>query len=138
MRWAFSPDSEREPGAVEAASFAAESSSVAPFSSATASTTFTLRGGGSSSSCGGARRRGLRRRCGRAVVELLLRAEQQVEHLRAQALAQRDREHTRDREQQQRASEAAAAAALRGFAQGVRRVAQSDCRLPQFTLELAV
>ena len=49
---------------------------------------------------------------GRAVVELLLGAEQQVEHLRAQALAERDREHAGDGEQQQRASHAAAAAAL--------------------------
>ena len=65
---------------------------------------------------------GRRRRGGRAVVELLLGAEQQVEHLRAKALAERERERAADRDQQQRAAEAAAPAAARcGALRAARR-----------------
>ena len=83
---------------------------------------------------------GVRRRGGRAVVELLLGPEQEVEHLRAQALVERDREHRAEGDQQQRAAEPAAPApAHRGtFAQRAAGLAQRVDRAAQLSLQLAV
>src|SRR5437660_12015064 len=62
------------------------------------------------------RRLGLGRRRGRdgrgGVVELLLGPEQRIEHLRAQALAERERQPGADRQQQELAAQAPLAPAL--------------------------
>src|SRR6202035_5374480 len=86
-----------------------------------------------------ARGSGLRRSRRRAVVELLLGTEQEVEDLRAQALAEGHRQSTRDGNQQQGPTDpSAAAATLGGLAQRARGVSQGIRRLLELALELAI
>src|SRR4051794_34548558 len=91
---------------------------------------------------GPSRRRRRRRRRGgggRLVVELLLRPEERVEHLVAQALAEAQRQAgTDDADQQELAEPAAALAALRPLAQRVARALQRVRRVLQLALELLV
>src|SRR4051812_23754202 len=95
-----------------------------------------------SSSGAGRRRRGRRRRGrrGRLVVELFLGAEQRVEDLVANALAERDRGHTADDRHEDELPQAAAAALalLRARAQRVARRAQRAGRVGKLLLELLV
>src|ERR1039458_8646044 len=93
-----------------------------------------------SGGCGGDRWRGLRRSGGRAVVELLLRPEQQVEHLRAQILAKDQREPSRDGQQQKRSTQPAFAPAglLGALLECARSVPQGLRRLAQLALALLV
>jgi hypothetical protein len=94
---------------------------------------------GSSSGGGRTGRCGLRRRRRRAVVELLLGADEKVEHARAQVLAEDHRQRACDREQQQRAADPSAPARLLGgLAQRARRLAQRVRRIPDLALELAI
>src|SRR5205085_74423 len=85
-------------------------------------------------------RLGRGRRGGRAVVELLLGPEHEVEYLRAQTLVQGDREHCTEGDQQQRATEAAAPATAhrRTFAQRAAGLPERVDRAAQLCLQLAV
>src|SRR4051794_9085109 len=76
-----------------------------------------------------------RRCCRRRVLELLLRAEERVERLLAQALAEDECQTDADDDQHEAA---AAALLLLRRAQGVGRVAQRVCRLAQLLLRLLV
>src|SRR5919199_910430 len=70
----------------------------------------------------------LLRRRGGAVLELLLRSEQCIQHLGAQALAERERE-TRTHEKQQEPAAALALGPLLRAPQGVRGIAERRRRL---------
>src|SRR2546422_4115424 len=80
---------------------------------------------------------GGRGRRGGAVVELLLGAEQRIEHLLAQALAQCERKTGADRNDQQPATHAALAPP-RALPERRSDLTQGDGRIAQVTLELLV
>src|SRR4051794_18653391 len=80
-----------------------------------------------------------RRRSGaRGVLELLLRAEQGVQHLLAQAFAEREREAPADDRHHEEASTTLAAAALLATAQGIGRVLEGGGRFLELLLGLLV